>query len=57
MTSVNVNVTLFGPTFEQSNAVCEATYVAIPQASVEPPSMSVATIVAFPVPSNETEIS
>ena len=50
--SVTVKVTLFAPRFVQSNAVCEATIVAIEQLSVEPPSISVSTIVTFPDASN-----
>ena len=55
--SVTVKVTVFGPTIEQSKAVIEAAKEAIPQLSVEPPSISAATIVALPAASNVTVMS
>ena len=52
--SVTVNVTLFGPRSAQVNVVCDALNVIPEQLSVEPPSISAATIVAFPAPSKYT---
>ena len=55
--SVTVNVTVLAPVIEQSNDVIEAAKEAIPQLSVEPPSISAATIVALPAASNVTVMS
>ena len=55
--SVTVKDTVFAPTFEQSNEVVLAANVIVPQLSLDPPSMSAATIVALPLASRLTVIS
>ena len=52
LTSVTVRVTVFAPTFEQSKVVLSNAKLAIPQASVEPLSISPATILAAPLASS-----
>ena len=58
--SVTVKVTVFAPTFEQSNDVTSNSYVksaTSAQLSLEPLSMSAAVIVAAPLSSSSTVIS
>ena len=50
--SVTVKVTVLAPTFEQSKAVLSNAKLAIPQASLEPLSISPATILAAPLASS-----
>ena len=50
-TSVTVKVTLLGPTSEQLNTAGEELNPAIPQLSLDPPSISPAKTIAVPVPS------
>ena len=57
LASVTVSVTSFTPTSEQSNVFMSIANVGVPQLSVEPPSTSVATIVAIPLASSCTVIS
>src|SRR5690606_21389470 len=52
--SVTVRVTLFGPKSAQVKSVISIEVVAIPQASVLPPSTSAAAIETFPVASRKT---
>ena len=54
--SVTVRVTIFAPTLAQVNAFGEAENEAMPQLSVEPPSMSVPVIDALPVASKFTSM-
>jgi len=49
--SVTVSVTELSPIFEQSNVVFDAANVTV-QASLEPPSISAAVILAVPATSN-----
>ena len=51
-TSVTVKVEVFAPTFEQLKVVGVALKLAIAQLSLLPPSMSLAVILALPVPSS-----
>ena len=46
--SVTVSVTVLAPTCEQSNAVWSTVMLVITPLSVLPPSMSAATMLAFP---------
>jgi hypothetical protein len=55
-TSVTVRIMLLAPTSEQLKFVCDKTMVSIPQLSVEPLSICVELIIAFPVASRFTEI-
>jgi hypothetical protein len=55
--SVTVKVTVFGPTFAQVKAVVEADRVTAEQLSVDPLSISAATIVPAPAPSKKTVMS
>ena len=55
--SVTVNVTVFEPTLEQVKLVGLAARLAMPQASLEPLSTSLAVILALPLASNCTVIS
>ena len=50
--SVTVKVEVFAPTFAHVNAVGVADKLAMPQASVLPPSMSDAVMLALPDPSS-----
>src|SRR5690606_36120346 len=53
-TSITVNVTVFGPTSAQVKSVTSIEVLAIPQASVEPPSTSAAVMEALPFASSCT---
>ena len=57
LVSVTVRVTVLAPTLEQSKLVTSRLRSAIPQASLEPLSISAVTIVAAPIASNCTVIS
>ena len=51
LVSVAVKVTVFAPRSAHVNAVCDALSVNPEQLSVDPPSISAATIEALPAPS------
>ncbi len=55
--SVTVSVTVLRPKSEQSKDPGFAVSVTDPQLSVEPPSISAATMLAFPLASNCTVMS
>ena len=55
--SVTVNVTVFGPRSAHVNPVVEAANVTVVQLSVDPLSISAATIDTVPAPSKKTVMS